>query len=752
LERFSFATQFFAVGEAIREWAGRETGGPVSPGTSGSRNDWALNGNVGFTKLFPTGALLLFNFANQTVFNLAGTGRGVVSQSTINLDLIQPFLRGGGRAVTLEPLTQAERNLVYEIRNYARFRKEFYVAIAGGGGGSITGANFQPTGVIAASTFSPAAGAARSSGLTPGVIPTPPVTGEIGLTVQPGSSGAFALQTALAAPVSGYLTTLLQAAQVRVDLYNIGKLEEFLKLARALQEGGDISQLQTDQFEQSLLRGRSSLLSDQLQYLQSLDTFKLQLGLPTNLAIEEDDSPFRPLNEQFQRYEDLFNAFLAASNEPLRFGTLELVPKVRGELRRIFTTSDIVKGTRFRTEIVGVWGGWEKLTDDELKKRLAGYTEERRKLLDRKTDLEAKGQALSAADQQRLDTVEFEIDVGQFEQVLRAYESQPWKNLPNLELRRREQERQYRYVVNAFIYVLAKARTERLVQLRTSWPDLRKLCVDGVELVKADLADAEAAVVKVALANRLDLMNVRGQVVDAWRQVAVFANALLGTFNVHYSLNSTTPAGLAQPINFNGNRTTQQLILDTQLPLVRTAERNAYRACLINYQRARRILQRAEDQVMFDVRGELRQLRQLVDSYLIQQRQVELSYQVVENALDTFQAPPTVGGAAADTATRAATLTNQLITAQTNLYNAQFTMTTIWITYLNTRLQLYRDMELMSLDSRGSWIDDVETCQCPPAEGDKQAKPAEEKGGPTPAERLPPPRGEPGAQGDAVPK
>ena len=31
------------------------------------------------------------------------------SVSTINLDAIQPLLRGGGKAVTLEPLTQVER-------------------------------------------------------------------------------------------------------------------------------------------------------------------------------------------------------------------------------------------------------------------------------------------------------------------------------------------------------------------------------------------------------------------------------------------------------------------------------------------------------------------------------------------------------------------------------------------------------------------------------------------------------------------
>src|SRR5262249_22311874 len=184
----------------------------------GHRNDSTFNSNVGVAKLFSTGALMLFNFANQTVFNLTGMGKSVTSQSTVNFDLIQPLLRGGGRAVTLEPLTQAERNLLYEIREFARFRKTFYVAIAGGGGGSITGAAFQPTGVLAAPVFSPTTGLG-SAGLTPGVFATPNVTGNPGLQARVGTAGQIGLQVALAAPVSGYLTTLLQAAQMKVDEY-----------------------------------------------------------------------------------------------------------------------------------------------------------------------------------------------------------------------------------------------------------------------------------------------------------------------------------------------------------------------------------------------------------------------------------------------------------------------------------------------------------------------------------------------------
>jgi hypothetical protein len=753
LERFSFAAQFFAVGEAFRQWSGSQTvGGAGASSASGagstpgavepSGNSWNFGSNVGFAKLFSTGALLLFNFANQTALNL-GPGRFVTSQSNINLDLVQPFLQGGGQAVTLEPLTQAERNLVYEIRNFARFRKELYVAIAGGGGGSITGANFQPTGVLSTPTFSPAQGLG-ASGLTPGKPAIGSTTSNPGLDVSPGTSGALGFQTALAAPVSGYLSTLLQTAQIKVDRFNIEKLESFFNLAKALQEGGDISQLQTDQFEQQLLGGRTKLLADQQNYLQTIDVFKLQLGLPVDMFIELDDSPFRQLNQQFQRYEDLFRDFKNASDEPLRAGPAKARGEERKRFMKIATTSDLVRGTEFVKKIGGRWARWQNMSNDDLLKSLSGLREQRRRLLDRQADLETKGASLTDADQASLKDVDDEIDLGEMEGALREYETEPWKALTEPAVRLKRQQLMYGSVANSFVVLLIQARNERMRYLHTLWPTLSKVCLEGVDLINSDLDDAETVAASYALSHRLDLMNVRAQVVDAWRQIAVYANALLAPLTVQYSLTSSTPAGVSQPFDFNLSRTQQQLIFNTQLPLVRTAERNNYRASLINYQRQRRILQRAEDECAFDVRQELILLRQSLESYKIQTRQIELAYLTVENSLDTLQAPPapvTAGQGPVDTATRAASLTTQLINAQNNLYNAQFAMTTIWITYLNQRDQLYRDLELMPLDARGVWIDDIEKCQCPPStkptDGDNA--PATPAATPTTPQTLPAP-------------
>ena len=95
---------------------------------------------------------------------------------------------------------------------------------------------------------------------------------------------------------------------------------------------------------------------------------------------------------------------------------------------------------------------------------------------------------------------------------------------------------------------------------------------------------------------------------------------------------AATPAGGNQPLGFSADRTRQQLTFNAELPLVRRAERNNYRAALIGYQRQRRTLMAFEDNIANDVRGDIRQLRTLAELYRIQQRVVELGYSQVDNA------------------------------------------------------------------------------------------------------------------------
>jgi hypothetical protein len=57
----------------------------------------------------------------------------------------------------------------------------------------------------------------------------------------------------------------------------------------------------------------------------------------------------------------------------------------------------------------------------------------------------------------------------------------------------------------------------------------------------------------------------------------------------------------------------------------------------------------------------------------------------------------------------AATLTNQYLSAWGQLNGAQTKMFDIWLSYLATRRQLYLDLELLTLDSRGGWTNEFAT-------------------------------------------
>ena len=163
---------------------------------------------------------------------------------------------------------------------------------------------------------------------------------------------------------------------------------------------------------------------------------------------------------------------------------------------------------------------------------------ETKKLLDRQADLQKKTRPESGRQGPVERSCSSQRDLGNLERALRLYEAayvEMGKPKKPAAAGERQRIRQFQSVVSTWQKVLVEARDERWDKVRATWPDLPPCCIEGVDLVNDDLTKAQAAAAQYALEHRLDLMNVRGQVVDAWRQLAVYANALLGTFNVQLS-------------------------------------------------------------------------------------------------------------------------------------------------------------------------------------------------------------------------
>jgi len=85
-------------------------------------------GTAGIQKLLATGALLTTDLTLGSFDVVSGnyrTGGASLFQAAIT----QPLLRGADRKVVLETLTQAQRNTLYQIRIFNRFRKTFTVSV-----------------------------------------------------------------------------------------------------------------------------------------------------------------------------------------------------------------------------------------------------------------------------------------------------------------------------------------------------------------------------------------------------------------------------------------------------------------------------------------------------------------------------------------------------------------------------------------------------------------------------------------------
>lgn len=95
---------------------------------SATTSDTTVGGDASATlkKLLETGGQLSATLANDLVFFFDGTKPKVPS---IVLSLTQPLLRGAGADIAAEVLTQAERDVVYEIRAFSHYQKQFAVDI-----------------------------------------------------------------------------------------------------------------------------------------------------------------------------------------------------------------------------------------------------------------------------------------------------------------------------------------------------------------------------------------------------------------------------------------------------------------------------------------------------------------------------------------------------------------------------------------------------------------------------------------------
>ena len=98
-------------------------------------------------------------------------------------------------------------------------------------------------------------------------------------------------------------------------------------------------------------------------------------------------------------------------------------------------------------------------------------------------------------------------------------------------------------------------------------------------------------------------------------------------------------------------------MLNAELPLIRVAERNAFRQAIIAYEQQRRALQSQEDFIKNQLRGDIRSMQVTYIQYEITKRNLVLNIRLKDQAFEQIVAPPQSGAQGLAQSANAATQT-----------------------------------------------------------------------------------------------
>ena len=669
-ERFRFDTQFYGGTGLLFTHAGRDRVPAVGEQNTLSLSTQNLT-NLGGTntqaqRRIATGGELVVGFANSMVWQFAGPDE-YTNLSILNFNFVQPLLRFGGRAVALERLTIAERNLLANLRAFTRYRQGFYTNVVIGDlnvtGPQRRGGFFGGTGLD---------GFSGQGGGGFGEVGGATNFGRAGFGGTAAGGGAAAGGAGFAGGgagnVGGFVGLLQISQQIRNSQDALDLQLRTLKLLEANLEAGLIDIVQVDQFRQNIETERANLLQSEVGLENNLDTFKRQtLGLPPNLSMHLDDT----MIQQFQFVAPDTSRYLnQLADFSERLGVLPAIPPEAAVREAIEQYAQLREQAPAR---------FQQVQADLA--QLAAAVPRRERVM--------------ATDQQRN---AFSAEQTRLNQVLKGLQQRYEIGGADLMALRMQ--------LNATNTV---ATLEDLVALTSSHASLvneLSLVQIGARLESVTIEPVELEpeqALEIARANRLDWMNNRATLVDTWRLITFNANALKSNLQVTLSGDIQTDGN--DPLRFQAPTGTMRAGLRFDAPFTRLLERNNYRQVLIDYQQDRQTLIRYEDGVNQTLRQDIRQLDQLRENLDIQRRAVAIAVRRVDKTREDLNEPPPPVQPGQPSVQLGPTASLNLLTAISDLRNSQNNFISVWLNYYSERLQLMRDLGLMQIDENGVWID-----------------------------------------------
>lgn len=691
-ERFRFDVRYLGLG------GGKPSASLLATELPERDDNISTNTRIGVSKLLPTGGQWAVEFANNTLW-LFGGGNQSATASTLSYSLVQPLLLGAGRQVALESLTQSERNALYAARDFARFRQTFFVNIVSGGGGSNGGylSLLRQQQVIRNQQGNIALLEEQVERLRALATERPDEMAEkLPKNQLPGDFQIPAEFQEVLRYDAELEELRFRGLMTQADYDQLKLISEDVEFQAVLAEllnrslSTDTLTLNVTQLETQLASNRSSLLNSVRTYQDALDRYKLQLGLPPDLYMTVDLSmlsPFELRSEPLKTLERELTDFV------VRIGDIPDVNPPVEDLQNVLRELQVYI-ERIDQEGFGLIDSDMKRVMENTPRRLEqiGNDPDRQRYLD-----------FLERDQRLIDRAK--VDLLLYRTTLqKAGEKLTPQQAPNPE--------------NKAPAGAAGAVPERRVEVRGQLIDLREkllqlvqgllvvqinLRVEVLDLNEFDIPMEQA--VQTALENRVDLMNQRAIVMDARRQIEVIANQLRSQLDLRFEGEvQTLPlgAGSQAPLEFRRDQSSFRAGIGFTTPLDQVRERNAYRESLINYQRARRAYMQFEDQLKIEIRQEWRQLNVLKQTFEISRLNLRLAAMQYDQSVEQTTAPATAttggGSQSQNTGLNLLNALNSVLQAQNNLIQ-------IWADYETNRLNIHRDMGIMQIDERGTWLD-----------------------------------------------
>ncbi|MEL7497993.1 MAG: hypothetical protein AAFN77_10310 [Planctomycetota bacterium] len=682
IERFGFDSQLFSGFNSFLTTQGRFRGGGSSRTTVQSQIG-ANGGGANLRRLGITGTNFAVGLANTILFDLAGNNTQSAT-SLIDFSIVQPLLRGAGRERILESLTQSERTLLANVRQLERFKRGFYLNVAIG----------------------------RSAGLGPNL------------------GGNF-----LGAPgfgsenPGGFFGLLEQQQRIRNQEINVRQLEGVLAQFREFFDKDRLDAVQLKLFETSVYRQQRSLLDQKTQYQTSLDTFKVQLGLPPDLNVVIEDSfldRFELISDQINerlieiiklREEtgaalDVINNQLVGAKQEGFVWPADVNQKVQDLLPFINQAEILLKG----------------IVEEDSKQLEADFAKLESKRNDRIEYLKKlrreinSGRIISSVDDRLFEAKSIPDPKSLREGLYGDGQPVPAGESPRAILARAEilKERltKTKQQVQNFseseknlnqddLLKLLEEEFQELIPGQLS--DLNSLILEisllqafsrsnSIEIVDVSIDDEQA--IRIAKCMRRDWMNARASLVDNWRNIEFVADQLEAGIDLVLEGDIGNNGDNPFKLRYENGQLRAGFRIDA--PITRLAERNSYREALISYQQSRRQFYQFEDTVKQNIRRLVRNIGRNKVRFELDRRTVQVQIENVE--INRFELERPVGPNA--TSSRLGTTTARNLTeAIIGLNSAQNSFVSSWVQYEVLRRNLDFDMGTMLIDDMGQWLD-----------------------------------------------